>query len=105
MLGKVSVPGPAQARMRPMCRDEPEWLGAWQRRHRYTDRAAAEVLGLSVSAFRRQRASARSSRQTELLVDYVTIHRTNWLEIAEIATKLARKYAENVMDRCLANGF
>jgi hypothetical protein len=71
---------------------EAGWLAIWQREHRYTDAIAAELLGLSVSSFRRQRGGrAKISRQTELLVGYVTVHEISWLDIAEIASRLARR--------------
>jgi hypothetical protein len=48
----------------------------WQRRNGYSDEEAAEVLALSVSAFRRQRSGrAPVTRQTSLLAGYFDGHR------------------------------
>jgi hypothetical protein len=67
------------------------WLAEWQRESAYSDAAAAEALGLSVPSFRRQRSGrSRVSAQTALLAVYVSVHRPNWLNIAELAIKLAK---------------
>lgn len=56
----------------------------------YLDYEAAEALAMSISAFRRQLTGrSRVSRQTARLALYVTLHRADWLEIAELAAKLA----------------
>jgi hypothetical protein len=67
------------------------WLIEWQRKSGYSDMEASAALGISLSTFRRQR-SGRSpvSEQTARLALYVTIHRLDWLSIAELAAKLAR---------------
>lgn len=66
-------------------------LADWQRENRLTNADAARLLGLSVSAYCRQKSGrSRVSRQTKLLCNYVEIVNTNWLNIAEIATNLAR---------------
>jgi hypothetical protein len=68
------------------------WLRRWQRDNRFTDSAAADELGLSLSAFRRQKTGrARVSRQTYLLALYTSVHRRDWLDIAEICYRLARR--------------
>jgi hypothetical protein len=67
------------------------WLRGWQHDRRLTDCAAAAALALSLSSFKRQRnGRARVTRQTYLLAQYVSIHEPIWLEVAEIAYKLAR---------------
>ncbi len=67
------------------------WLAAWQGVNGYSDGAAADALGLSVSSFRRQRTGrSRVSAQTALLAVYAPIFRRDWLDIADIATRLAR---------------
>ena len=67
------------------------WLAEWQARIGYSDAAAAAALGLSVSSFRRQRTGrSRVSAQTALLAAYVPLFRRDWLNIAEVALKLAR---------------
>src|SRR5712675_2358805 len=67
------------------------WLRQWQRDNRFTDARAAAALGLSERAFRRQKTGrSHVTRQTRLLAQYVSIHAVCWLEVAEIAYKLAR---------------
>ena len=67
------------------------WLRQWQRDNRFTNIEAAAVLGLSERAFRRQKTGrSHVTRQTFLVAKYASIHRRDWLEIAEVALKLAR---------------
>src|SRR5882757_10083698 len=67
------------------------WLRRWQRDNRFTDARAAAALGLSERAFRRQKTGrSRVTRQTFLLAEYVSIHRRDWLHVAEVALTLAR---------------
>jgi hypothetical protein len=66
-------------------------LRAWQRRMRFTDAAAAEAVGLSVSGYSKQRRGVSPvGRQTALLCDYVEALGRDWLPIAAAATHLAR---------------
>ena len=66
------------------------WLCEWQDRLGYLDQEAADVLAESVSNFRRQRNGIIPvSRQTARLALHVALHRTDWLELAERARKLA----------------
>lgn len=67
------------------------WLQAWQQKNNFSNQGAAARLGLSVSSYRRQRnGRSRVSQQTVLLAFYTDVHRHNWLEVAELAYKLAR---------------
>jgi hypothetical protein len=67
------------------------WLRQWQRDNRFTDARAAAALGLSERSYRRQKTGrSRVTRQTYLLAQYASIHEPIWLDIAEIAYKLAR---------------
>ena len=66
------------------------WLRQWQRDQRFTDGVAATRLGLSLSSYRRQKTGRSCvTRQTVLLAGYVAAHETIWLDVAEIAYKLA----------------
>lgn len=66
------------------------WLTQWQSRLGYLDYEAAAALAISVAAFRRQRSGrSRVSPQTALLALYVSLHRADFLDIAELAQKLA----------------
>jgi hypothetical protein len=66
------------------------WLRQWQRDQRFTDGVAAARLGLSLSSYRRQKTGRSCvTRQTVLLAGYVAAHEPIWLDVAEIAYKLA----------------
>jgi hypothetical protein len=66
------------------------WLRQWQRANRLTDGRAAAALALSISSYRRQKSGrSRVTRQTLLLAQYVSIHEPVWLDVAQIAYKLA----------------
>jgi hypothetical protein len=65
----------------------PEALCAWQRRAGYTEKRAADALGIGASA----PDGERVRRNDALLAQYDELFRPRWLDIAEIATRLARK--------------
>jgi len=64
-------------------------LIVWQTHHGYTDRQAAEVLGLEPREFSRQKAT-RPSRQTSLLCILSTMFKRDLAAIGEAAATLAR---------------
>jgi len=67
------------------------WLRQWQHDNRFTDARAAAALGLSERSLRRQKTGrSRVTRQTFLLAEYVSVHRRDWLHVAEVALTLAR---------------
>lgn len=68
----------------------------------YNDGEAADALGMELQTFRRQRRGDSPVRpQTALLALYVTLHRADWLDIAELAQRLARS---NLATRVRRNG-
>jgi hypothetical protein len=66
------------------------WLRRWQHDDRFTDGVAAARLGLSERAYRRQKTGcSRVTRQTLLLAQYVPLLEPVWLDVAQIAYRLA----------------
>jgi hypothetical protein len=79
-----------------------DWLTDWKRRMGYRDGEAADALAMSIASFRRQRrGESPVSPQTALLALYVTLHRADWLSIADLADRLARS---TVATRIRRNG-
>lgn len=67
-------------------------LRAWQKRLRYSNRQAADRVGLSVWAYCRQcTGAAPVGRQTALLCDYIMAFELCGVELAETAIAFARK--------------
>ena len=59
------------------------------------NQAAADRLAPSIRAYLQQRnGKARVTRQTIKLAFYTSVHRHNWLEVAELALNLARMNPE-----------
>jgi hypothetical protein len=69
-------------------------LDVWQTHYGYTDRQAAERLGLELKEFCRQKAT-KPSRQTCLLAILITMYQPDMAEIAAAAAALDRPPARS----------
>ena len=69
------------------------WIVHWQRRNNLSDGDAAEELGLSVSAYRKQRAGKRKvSKQTAKLAIKYPFNVQLMFDIAQIALTVTQRH-------------